>query len=143
GLHLLATSGAADDGPTAMRVAMVLGRGAAALVGDDAPRAARLFARAGEHVLAVAAYEAAAGLFETGAALLGDGALGAHQALAVRLEIGRARALSLLARNAEAEAIYAALCARDLAPTELGAIYQSRCDNQLYMMEKDRAVDIG
>src|SRR5262249_32422936 len=121
---------AAIDEPTgasALRIAMALSHGRIELADPDRVRAAACYAIAADPVLASSAYGVAATLFAGAAELLAGtaaaaarGAWSAHRTLEFRAELGRARALMMLGRHGEADAVFHTLTARDLDPDELG-----------------------
>ncbi|TMQ16226.1 MAG: GAF domain-containing protein [Deltaproteobacteria bacterium] len=145
GAYLLAASPGAT-GAQALRIAMALCRGAIELADAARAPAAEVHAIAGEHVMASAAYDVAVTLFAGAAALLaGAPASGwqGHRALRFRSELGHARALMMLGKRGEADARFQALASRELAPEELGPVYNSWAENHSMAMDRARAIEIG
>ena len=153
GLHLLHVTAAVPVGAAALHVAMALSHGEVDLPAADCARAAELYANTGEYVASSIAYEAAAGWFAEAAAMLEqawadaggprEGAWRAHRALHLRIELGRARSLMMLSRNAEADVRLLAITKRDLSPAEIGITYASCADNRSMALDRAGAIDIG
>jgi predicted ATPase/HPt (histidine-containing phosphotransfer) domain-containing protein len=143
GVHLVATGGSSPPGAYALRAAMALGRGTVELAGAERTRAAEICVIAGEHVSASIAYEAAAALFVRAAELLDDGAWQSHRALQFRVELGCARSLIMLGRNADADVQFEAMARRELSPQEIGIVYASWAENQSMVMNRARAIEVG
>jgi GAF domain-containing protein len=148
GADLLARG--AEGGAAALRIALALSRGRVELSDPDQLRAADCFSDAGEHTMASAAYDVAATLFAGAAALLvgttaavAAGAWHAHRGPLFRAELGHARALMMLGRHGEADALFQTLTARELTPEELGAAYTSWCENHSSVMDRAQAIEIG
>jgi len=106
-------------------------------------RAALLYERAGAQALNGMAYPSACSYFERGFALLAPEPFAQSRSLALRLTVGRCRALTMLKDNERGEQIFQQLCQQDLSATEIGLVYQSRIDNLSMMLPRDRAVAIG
>src|SRR5262249_28030431 len=131
GGHLLSRLDA-PTGAAALRVAMALSHGRIELSDPERVRAAECHAIAGEPVMASSAYGVATTLSAGAPELLAGtsdaaarGAWCAHRALQFRAELGRARALMMLGRHGEADAVFQTVTARELDPDELGTAYNS------------------
>ena len=147
GAHLLAIVGPHPSGPVALRAAVPLIRGTIELNAAQRAQAAELYVVAGEHAMASTAYEVAMELFMGAAAMLdavaGDRAWWLHRDLLFRSELGRARALIMVGKAAEADAEFRALSTRDLSPGEIELTYPSWMDSRSMVMDRARAVEIG
>jgi hypothetical protein len=122
---------------------MALGRGSIELEGDARVRAAELYAIAGEHVMASVAYDRAAGWYAAASALVDAAAWATHPALKFRIELGRARALMMLGKHAEADAQLQAIAARELSFDEIGVTYAALGENHAMVLDRARAIEIG
>jgi predicted ATPase/HPt (histidine-containing phosphotransfer) domain-containing protein len=144
GSHLLAGAGPAPSRELALRIAIELDRGAVVLAGADRVRAAELYVIAAEHLISSVAYAAAVPLLDGAAVLLldhrGDPA---HRALQFRGELGRARALMMLGRHAEADAQFCGIAAGALSVAEIGMVYPAWCDHSSMRMNRARTIELG